>query len=351
MSKNTQGLRCGFTLVELLVVIGIIAVLVSLLLPALSRARRAAQLVACESNLRQIVIATVNYCSENKGALPPRWRASGNPIFTAAEGCNGDTQAYSAFTHLSMNGANSVNSNNTYTNQVGCNIGALLQGGFLAGANFDLDKFMSGPPSPSIVDNYWDPNKSPVRIDPELRATDLSTMMGTTNNPGLWDLVYSSSYLYNPHWAFSNLTTGTWSGAGVGWYTNLKNFDTYKALVCDDVIEQGLAAHRRVGYYSFNLAFTDGHVATVNDKTLARGTVAWPAPNGPLSGGESLTRLDDVLDVLETEADGRDPSVAGGDPAMPPFTPASPWALRLQKTTGSTPATAGQTYHPFVPWG
>ena len=61
--------------------------------------------------------------------------------------------------------------------------------------------------------------------------------------------------------------------------------------------------------------------------------------------------LADVLDVLETEADGRDPSVAGGDPAMPPFTPASPWALRLQKTTGSTPATAGQTYHPFVPWG
>lgn len=90
----------AFTLVELLVVIGIIAVLVGILLPVMSRARETANTTACMSNLRQIVQATLNYAADNKGSFPygfvyTRSTATGGPA-------RGDWRAWFTLTNQYM---------------------------------------------------------------------------------------------------------------------------------------------------------------------------------------------------------------------------------------------------------
>src|SRR5689334_25019309 len=72
MTPVTKSRRssAAFTLVELLVVIGIIAVLIAVLLPALRKATMAARSVQCLSNIRQISTASVMWANDHSGYMP-----------------------------------------------------------------------------------------------------------------------------------------------------------------------------------------------------------------------------------------------------------------------------------------
>jgi len=93
----------GFTLVELLVVIGIIALLISILLPSLNRARETANRVKCASNLRQIGQAIQLYSNENRGFFP-RTYFDGSGTLTTSMVSNMGSQASDPFVGGSNSG-------------------------------------------------------------------------------------------------------------------------------------------------------------------------------------------------------------------------------------------------------
>lgn len=85
--------RCAFTLVELLAVIAIIGILAALVLGGLGKVRQMARAASCQSNLRQIGVATLLYTQDNNGSLPGQAAAanhagltSGSPAWVSTSG-------------------------------------------------------------------------------------------------------------------------------------------------------------------------------------------------------------------------------------------------------------------------